>query len=105
MAISVADPGFPVGGGADPLGGHQPPTHTLFGEMYAKTKEIDPVGGCACRRRPPPPLDPPMYIVSTLARWEGNLRQSDVTKLFLPLKMPYSDDGHIPTGTLYESHF
>ena len=42
-------------------GGRRPPTRTLFGETYAKTKEMDPVGGSA-RRRPPPP-DPPMITV------------------------------------------
>ena len=43
---SVADPGFPVGGGGRrPVGGCQPPTHTLFGKTYVKTKEMDPVGG------------------------------------------------------------
>ena len=30
--VSVADPGFPIVGGTDPLGGHRPPTCTLFGE-------------------------------------------------------------------------
>ena len=32
LITAVADPGFSVGGGTDPLGGRQPPTHTLFGE-------------------------------------------------------------------------
>ena len=56
-SLTVADPGFPVGGGggADPLAGRQPQTHTLFGENVCKN-EIDPVGGGgggARRRRPP----------------------------------------------------
>ena len=36
---SVADPGFPVGGGADLRRGH------FSAKTYAKTKELDPVGG------------------------------------------------------------
>ena len=51
---SVADPEFPIGGG----GGRQPPMWALFGKMYAKIKELDPVGGHRQR-----PLDPPMTIV------------------------------------------
>ena len=54
---TVADPGFPIGlapshrggadqwriqdfplGGADPLGGHQPPMHTLFGKNVCENK-------------------------------------------------------------------
>ena len=40
----VADPGFPIGGGADllggtgPLGGHQPPTCTLFGKNISENE-------------------------------------------------------------------
>ena len=39
--IAVADPGFPVGGSADLLGGgggRQPPTHTLFGKNICENK-------------------------------------------------------------------
>ena len=43
----VADPGFPVGGGANLQRVH------FSAKTYAKTKEIDPVGGGARRRRPP----------------------------------------------------
>ena len=43
---SVTDPGFPVGGGAGPLGGGTDLQHVHFSaKTYAKTKEIDPVGG------------------------------------------------------------
>ena len=70
----MADPGFQVGrGGADLLGGqHQPPTQLLSGgdadllggstnlrlscfqaEMYAKMKELGPIGGGGVRRPPP----------------------------------------------------
>ena len=60
QCVAVADPGFPIGGGgADPLGGGGANLqHVYFlAKTYAKTKEIDPVGGGARRR---PPLDPPM---------------------------------------------
>ena len=39
--LTVADPGFPVGGGADLRRVH------FLAKMYAKTKEIDAVGGGA----------------------------------------------------------
>ena len=43
-----ADPGFPIGGGANPhWRGCQPPTQVLFGETYVKMKEFGPVGGHA----------------------------------------------------------
>ena len=48
--MAVADPGFPVGG-VDPLGGHGPRHGCLLPKMYAKTKELGPVGG-VCRARP-----------------------------------------------------
>ena len=36
--LTVADPGFSVGGGggAEPLGGHQPPTWVLFSKCMRK---------------------------------------------------------------------
>ena len=34
---AVADPGFPVGG-RQPIGGHQPPTHTLFGKNVCENE-------------------------------------------------------------------
>ena len=43
---SVAGPGFPVGGGVHLRRGH------FSVKMYAKTKELGPIGA--------PPLDPPM---------------------------------------------
>ena len=59
---SVTDPGFSVGGGADPLGGHRPPTCTLFGKNVCENKTIGSCWGGTRRRHPP--LDPPlvMYI-------------------------------------------
>ena len=66
IILSVADPGFPVWGGADPLGG-QPLTWVQFSvKTYTKTKELDPVGGegGARRRRP---LDPPMIMAKASA--------------------------------------
>ena len=38
--LAAADPGFPVGGGGAPTSD----ASTLV-EMYAKTKELDPIGG------------------------------------------------------------
>ena len=35
---AVADPGFPIGGGADPFGGCQPLTHTLFGKNICENE-------------------------------------------------------------------
>ena len=54
---SVADPGFPVGGGAADLR-----RGYFLAKTYAKTKELDPVGGGGRQRRP---LDPPMPIVNS----------------------------------------
>ena len=61
----MADPGFPVGG-VDPLKGRGPPTQALFGEnvVYAKMKELGPVGG-VCRARP---LDLPMQNIYSCVR-------------------------------------
>ena len=40
---SVADPGFPKGGCA-PIGGHGPQSRRFSVKMYAKTKELGPIG-------------------------------------------------------------
>ena len=40
----MANPGFPVGEGMDPLAGRGPPTQVLFAENDAKMKELGPVG-------------------------------------------------------------
>ena len=45
--ITVADPGFPVGGGVHPLGGRGPPTWALAVKMYVKMKDLGPIGGRA----------------------------------------------------------
>ena len=55
----MADLGFPIGGGADPLGGANLQCIHFPVKTYAKTKEIDPVGGGGRRRCP---LDPPMTL-------------------------------------------
>ena len=50
----VADPGFPVGGGVDLLGGGLDLRHGCFlAKMYAKTKEFGPVGGHVPGTPPP----------------------------------------------------
>ena len=48
----MADPGFPVGGAPTRWGGTNLRCVHFSVKTYAKTKEIDPVGG-ARRRRPP----------------------------------------------------
>ena len=53
--ISVADPGFPVGGGGVDL-----QRRCFSVKMYAKMKELGPIGGGVRPSRPPP--DPPMHI-------------------------------------------
>ena len=51
--ITVADPGFPVGGGGvDFVGGvWTPETVTFWKKLYVKMKESGPLGG-VCRARP-----------------------------------------------------
>ena len=58
--FSVADPGFPVGGGANPLGGANLQSVHFSAKTYAKTKEMDPVGGGHVPAVPP--LDPPIIL-------------------------------------------
>ena len=43
--------------GRGPLGGHGPLTWALFGKMFARTKELGPVGGVHLAH----PLDLPMH--------------------------------------------
>ena len=44
--MSAANPGFPIGGAADPFGGGTDLRCGHFSaETYAKTKELGPVGG------------------------------------------------------------
>ena len=50
QTISVADPGFPVGG-VDPLGGVDLRWGCFSVKMYAKTKELRLVGGRVVRRK------------------------------------------------------
>ena len=58
----MADPGFPVGGGVHPLGGHGPPTWALFGENVCENETIGSHRGGACAGHAP--LDPPMLYIS-----------------------------------------
>ena len=46
----MADPGFPVGGGVDLRRGR------FLVKMYAKTKELGPIGGVPGARPPDPPM-------------------------------------------------
>ena len=46
LCAAGADPGFSIGGGANPRWrGCQPPTQALFSENTCKMKEFGPVGG------------------------------------------------------------
>ena len=58
---SVADPGFPIGGAPTHWGGANLRHGHFLVKMYAKMKEIDPVGGGG--RAAAPPLDPPMGVL------------------------------------------
>ena len=52
--ISVADPGFPVGGGVDLVGRAVDPRGGYVSKiLHVKMKESGPVGGGARRARPP----------------------------------------------------
>ena len=58
---SVADPGFPVGGGMDLVGGAVDPRGGYVSKiLHVKMKESGPVGGARAGR----PLDPPMKLYS-----------------------------------------
>ena len=58
---SGADPGFPIGGGANPRWrGHQPPTHLLFGENICKNERIWSCWGGGGARRKLLYVDPPL---------------------------------------------
>ena len=63
----MADPGFPVGGGADSLGGADLQCIHFLAKTYAKMKEMDPVGGGMHRWCP---LDPPMLILVKILHGE-----------------------------------
>ena len=52
---AVADPGFPVGGGVDLVGGAMDPQGGyVLKILHVKTKESGPVGGARAGRTPPP---------------------------------------------------
>ena len=62
LASSVADPGFPIGGRA-PIRGSIDLRHRHFlVKMYAKTKELGPIGE-GVHLAQPPHLDLPMIII------------------------------------------
>ena len=63
MTISVADPGFPIGGDVDLVGGAVDPRGGYISKiLHVKMKEFGPVGGG--RAPGAPPLDPPMHLGS-----------------------------------------
>ena len=51
LRTTVADPGFPVGGTPSRWGGANLRCGYFLAKMYAKMKELDPVGG-ACQWHP-----------------------------------------------------
>ena len=55
--FSGADPGFPAGGGANPLGGGAP-TYD-FAKFCEKLHEIEKILGRPAR----PPLNPPLFLL------------------------------------------
>ena len=59
-SLSVADPGFPIGGRAPVRGGMDLRCGHFSVKMYAKMKELGPIGG---RAPGTPPLDPPMVMI------------------------------------------
>ena len=60
LSTSVADPGFPIGGGMDLVRGAVDPRGGYVSKiLHVKTKESGPVGGGGAR----PPLDPPMNLL------------------------------------------
>ena len=59
--FTVADPGFPVGGGVDLVGGAMDPRGGyVLKILHVKMKEFGPVGGARAGRTP---LDPPMFHI------------------------------------------
>ena len=57
--MSVADPGFPRGGGANSPGGA--PTYD-FAKFSQKVHEIERIRTPGGARPSHPPLDPPLYV-------------------------------------------
>ena len=53
---TVADPGFPIGGGVDLMGGHDSRGGYVSKILYVETKESGSLGGVRLAH----PLDPPM---------------------------------------------
>ena len=72
IAIPVADPGFPVGGGVDLVGGAVDPRGSYVSKiLHVKMKESGPVGGGGRAGRAP--LDPPMNtnVLPTVQSYSG----------------------------------
>ena len=77
IATSVADPGFPRGGGANPEGGG---ANLIFGQKFPencmKMKEFGPRGGKRASLAPPPPLDPPTYLM--IMPYHGQMKENQI---------------------------
>ena len=67
----MANPGFPIGGGAEPLGGTDLRRGCFAVKTYAKTKELDPVGGEARASGTPPGSANDQYLVCHNALVQG----------------------------------
>ena len=77
--FTVADPGFPVGGGRGPRRGAVDPQSGYVSKiLHVKTKESGPVGGGAGRA----PLDPPMLQTSASCRRERPILAAYLCDLF-----------------------
>ena len=62
ITCPVADPGFPVGGGADLVGGAPTPETTTFEKFVCQNERIWTRRGARARQRPlDPPLMPAIY--------------------------------------------
>ena len=80
--ITVADPGFPVGG-IDLRRGH------FLLKMYAKTKELGSIGGNAGHT----PLDPPMYYYILTTRTTSMLSTNGHNLKLLMCRASSTDKG------------
>ena len=68
LQITVADPGFPIGGAPTHWGGTNLQCIHFLAKTYVKMKEIDPVGGGGRRRRRPPGSANGLYILKECSK-------------------------------------
>ena len=75
----MADPGFPVGGGVDPLGGESL-TQALFGKNVCENERIGSRRGGGVH--PARPLDPPMDYYKSIFKY-FNISKNKFTENFI----------------------